>query len=1424
MANKHLRFFDKKGDPLNFEYIGPTGNSVSQTLDQKFNYVAINSGSTPPAGYFSLGDINIGLVYLNVLDRNGSSIVSWINTILNVIVQGTKVRMNILVSPANNLSFRITDLSVSGNTVILNVDRFLGSTIISNNNNLTLQAEYTDLPGGYFYGELYFDEVSAGLYENQQIFIVQEFVVAGVGELGYPHTNATGSTGSPAVWRTRWDNDTYGNTDVTEIIFTYQISDNDPEIGGSPSIVNYRNIAIPVDQNSGDFYSIEYPGYIQTDSVLSSALSINVALNAPDVASEVYERKLIVEDLSSGIPEKIIEILFYGQIIGEDSRLDVLTANLGRSFYQTDSNILREHDPNEPFPNWIEINEKRKELMIAGEEIFPYIGAYKGLIGALQFFEYQDLRIKEYWLNLSYREVKLNPLLENQSFLNQYDQSFMVNQSIQIADLLDNENTGKYRLTQTYGPDVEGNYVLNVSGEDTLIPSKTYKKTSLFGLYYDINRSTTLEDEYGYPVVEESFLFSQEEILTKLFALKQRLKQTYLPLNARIVDITGEGVYFQVYNTRSWTDVMNRNDIDSGFYVDIKSNPSKGFLEDLRAFGIRTYPNSIQAPMNYFDSTSYRVTAVGPSGDALQFNGVSGFNPILVLEKGKIYSFKIETPGFDFYLTADPLLTQVDPLGVEGNGSTSGPTGGQVTIRVSPQEQDIIYYYSSVNPSKMSGTISIINSPISDLGNTVSPLYNSQVYDPDQNLSMQSAISNFYTLKEEGKIKFLGDGTYDPIQYIDPFTGELYNNPVGMPIILESVLDLWSWDEMGVSWNGLVLPTFNPGDFVEVKTFQDPNQVFSGPTGPIGTTGGVGAQIVGPSGPYSDQIYEVVLSSDFSTVYLTSNLLTSAIQENQLLNWTNIDFSTYVEIEWLIEKPSVQPGTPYYFKKRGPIMDYYKMAHFLPYVGEYTVTCNVYDSFNFKSNVIRNSLIKVDPIEIEIDAWTRYRENEEYIWDQTVRDWNAYKSIWEYPAEGKTYEELSKEIPDEVLQFSIYGNSTYGTQDMLVAVPVNPLGASGSVVLNQTFYAISQAYSTKISGPVGSTQYGNVQIFTSDPHGFTEGSLVFIKDSSPQINGAWRITIPPGATGYSFEIPVVLQNPLGDGTTFSSGNQTIFIVSSYYPEQTVTGGGDIIIQINGRTIGATSAGESLQSTVNSIVEVINSVYTQPDYVAGCTAPNSIPSAINILSNTESGNIGNGDTLTAMVTGSLEITSIDPVLSGGGTSGIQYITWNENYGSFPDENLRYWGTKNLNWESIPTSTWDQAYSHGWYDFEYDNEWTGGFEIHSAKAGDNIKVSTGNEIFPFPVGVTFSSTGGITGPTGYITLGSAATELNNSTDPHISNFYYRVVPFGYETSLTTSGPVDTSFNFVGATAGGLSVPPTVPGAPLPLVVSFTYATGP
>jgi len=740
MADRHLKFYNKQGNPLNFEYIGATAGIP---LTYTFNYETFSVNTTPVAGQVSLISLSSNIIYFNVKDLNGFDITGWANSVNEKIQKGGKITLRLTIQPANVINAYISSTSVAGGIVTVNLSGFNGPTAISNSNFTYCETLAQDLPGGYFKGSIFFDPVSAGLYENEQIFVLQEFKDSGSGLnfVGFPHTGSTGASSDP-IWRSRWENDSYGDVDVSNVVFTYKITESDPEVGGDPTITNYQNIAFSVIKNPSDSYS---NGYISTPEAAtpSKALQINVAINAPNQGAEVYERKLIIEDITSGSPSKVAEIDFYGQIIGSDERLDVLTRNLGRAFINEDSRILRNHDPDEPLPNYIEINEKRKELMVAGEEIFPYIGSYKGLIGALKFFGYQDLRIKEYWLNLNYQRVNLTPLQENQIFLDQYNNTKTPNQTVLIADVLDNENTGKYRLEQTYGPNSDGEYVLDVSSENTLVPSRTYKKTSLFGLYYDINTTSTQTDPYGYPVTPEAFSFTQEEVLVKLFALKQRLKESYLPLNARIIDITGEGVYYNVYNSKAWSDTLERDEIDSGNNIKFISNPDFGFLEDLRAFGTRTDSKSIQAPMNYNNVVDVDVEVIGPSGDAFRFSTGNALNPTISIQRGKQYNFNLVSSGYDLYFTTDASLSQVDPVGISNNGAT----GGTVQIDVNPQATGPYYYYSTVNPSKMNGEINITDSPISDFGNNVSPFYNQQRYTAEQNALMLQAIENFYVKK-----------------------------------------------------------------------------------------------------------------------------------------------------------------------------------------------------------------------------------------------------------------------------------------------------------------------------------------------------------------------------------------------------------------------------------------------------------------------------------------------------------------------------------------------------------------------------------------------------------------------------------------------------------------------------------------------------
>ena len=1398
MANLNLNFYNKNGNPLNFDYIGATGPTP---LDTKFSHILGASAST--SGYFQWSETSddYSLVF-NIADVNSTDLYKWCLEVNDFINKGATVYLNGYIAVANtNFKGKITSVSNIGSTFTITLPKsyFLGQNIISYDTQIYFEGTYDNRPGGYFKGNIYFDPISTGLYENQQVFVVQEFINgSGDVEYGLPHTSNIGLTG--ARWRTRWYNNNYGDVDVSEIIFTYAIEDQLSGGDGQPLIISYPNMAIPVGSSVGDSYS---NGLIVTSNIESDAIAINVALNSPDDLDNVYERKLIIEDITTDTPQKVIEIDFYGQTVAEDERFKVLLENIGRSFYNSDSIILRDHDPAEPVPNFVEINEKRKELLIAGDEIFPYIGSYKGLINALKFFGYQDMRIKEYWLNLNYKNLKLeSPLQQNQTFLNKIKSGESKNgysQSYNVGDVLDNENSGKYKLIQTYGPDGDGNYVLNVTSENTQLPSKSIKKTSLFGLYYDLNKVTGDIDEYGYPIVTDAFKFTQEEILIKIFALKERLKRDYLPLNARIIDITGEGVYFMIQNTKSWTDQMIRSDINIGYDFDFFPNPDFGFIEDLRNFNIRPNSNYIQTPSSYDNSYELDVSFPGGTGSAIRFSGsipygITGDNPTIKLEAGKTYNFKVNDSsgyGLDFNITNyaefpnnQQLWNSNVPSGIINNGATGGSS---LEWYIAPGATGTIHYYSNNNPVSLSGSVEIIPATLSDLGNIVNPLDFQQNYTPAQNESLLLAIDKFYNLKQNGKIVELGDDRFDSPEYIDPLTGIPYETPVGMPIILELSTDRWEWNELNIDWDALLIPTYRPGDRVKVKS-----------TGIFGTV-----RVV----YYSTGEYEIALDNSTTAIFGETELF-STVQNYTILNWKNVDFSNMVEIEWLLNKSATQPGTPYNFAFRGSIVDYYKLAHFLPYTGEYQVICNTYDAFNTKTTVIKNASIFVDPKTIDIDSWTRYREVENYLWDNVDREWKEYESIWEYPAEGSTIDTLRKTIPTEILDFATYGNKADDGQDLLVRTTESPTGAYGTIILNQEILVVSSVISNQIT--IG--QYGYAIVTTTTPHSLQNGDNATLTGSIPEINGRWPVTVT-GAS--SFYIPVTLSYAWSGVLLETTPINYLYVDISIYTSQEILSIGSISIYVNNRLIGNSKTGDTLYNTANEITSSINSLRTYPDYFASCENPQENPVTITIYAPGELGAEQNGVPLRVEETGSVNVISYSPVLSGGINPSDYYVYWDENGENYPNPNLKYWGTKRLNWQIFNDSTWDNGYAHSWYDYEFNNDWLGGYELHSIVANDKLRISTGNETYPFPSTLTFSG--------GYnLTLSEAAAQLN-AADSHITNFYYRVIPDDTGSLLTVNGPMNIDMGNSILNNGPYPPPPSLIGGSPLLVVDFGYAGG-
>ena len=337
-----------------------------------------------------------------------------------------------------------------------------------------------------FEGSVYLDEVSTGLYETATIFMLEEAVSQyGVTKLVKPIGSNTGSR-----FKCVFEDNKLQSKDI-RLISAYL---NDGEMYVEDKVT----IELEVQDNS---VAVSTTDGIHTlgSSYSKEALQFTIALNSEDDKS--HYRYLRIYDT---IDDKLVaNIYVYGETVGEDERLAVLLSNFGTSVTAKDQFLFKEHDINEIGSDWKLINRKRKELLLELGNIKPFVGTYKALLNAIKFYGYNNLTLKEYWLMIDDR----SPMF------------------------------GKMKAIEV--PDAANGYV--AKNRNVGIPNASYKKTSRFGLYYKLNEPTGTFDEWDTPEVEEVFDFTPEEVLIKLYGLKNKLQKDYLPLHAKIIDIIGEG-------------------------------------------------------------------------------------------------------------------------------------------------------------------------------------------------------------------------------------------------------------------------------------------------------------------------------------------------------------------------------------------------------------------------------------------------------------------------------------------------------------------------------------------------------------------------------------------------------------------------------------------------------------------------------------------------------------------------------------------------------------------------------------------------------------------------------------------------------------------------------------------------------------------
>ncbi len=250
---------------------------------------------------------------------------------------------------------------------------------------------------------------------------------------------------------------------------------------------------------------IEWTDEIIFDTSVVSPLPLVINVGFKSEFEGVFERRLRIYERLNGIDESLLsEILVNAQSIGQDERFDTILQDVAPAFNPKDfPHLFKQANINEALPDWNLVNEKSRNMILDYSQITPYIGTYKALINSIKWLGYEDIKIKEW-----FRDVKAQK---------------------------------KLSLYVPYDAKERTKTILYFTPEER----RNLKKLNELSLIYCINRETGEIDEWGNPETENCYEYNLDEILTKLYSLKDWLERKVIGVNARITDLTGEGVYFE---------------------------------------------------------------------------------------------------------------------------------------------------------------------------------------------------------------------------------------------------------------------------------------------------------------------------------------------------------------------------------------------------------------------------------------------------------------------------------------------------------------------------------------------------------------------------------------------------------------------------------------------------------------------------------------------------------------------------------------------------------------------------------------------------------------------------------------------------------------------------------------------------------------
>ena len=865
-------------------------------------------------------------------------------------------------------------------------------------------------------GDIFLPQVSIDLFEVGQLFILQKMIDSTntsvpsnpTFKFGYPHNYIDGTTSGPGCgWEAEW------KTATPKEIFLFQFDEDfidgtqsalvqEPD---GPPLVRIDTLEIPLNYSATQ--SINPEGYIvaKNADIKSIALQINIAFSSSD--ENTYKKTLQITDKCTNTI--IAKFTVYAESIEEDERLRVMTQNMGYNVIAADSTIFRDTNLKEALPDFVEINLKRKEIMMEGSNIYPFIGSYKGLINAIKFFGYNNLKVKEFWKNVNANSTQFGKFIQSNA-----------------VDL--------------FSPTVK------FDDKSITLPNKNYRKTSMFSLIYRINKITPgkFSDE-DLPLTEEVQDFTIEEVLIKLFGLKRKLEKEYLPLNAHIKDITAEADFFGLLEVTNTISRNEANTIRVGINTDFKVSPSTcTYLEDLRVFNefclkeaayVGVTPAHSGAIINYCNAYIAPLTAGNAAVGANMIAGTTTPGQVLppppigpdvnsvlgTLQSGSNVSIKSIAGVYAAYFARyAPNLNRTQANFVPGESSKSLPdqpgvkSGALITL---------------TNDSFNNITWDTINSTWIDLNNAndfftfdfnvqganIGDIY--KLIDPTTSAASTIPLSpgnggSGYTNTIAATTTSSGNGNGLTVT-INVAGGVIIGLTLvngGYGYVAGEIITITGGGGLGGTF---AISTVKPtgathtvvaGDTIQTITdslFTQITLLKTTQTDPwlwfdwSQVTNDIGPCIRSYGAGGNRFISSVILANPASGGAYTEIQLPGEI----LFTWDGIGSGNFTEIEWTIFKDASDVSPAYYFNIRGSIGKYGTFPITLPYIGDYTVEMKLFDLYNNISSSVKTDAICVDKKEVEYSGWYQGRELT-YTWNGEGKYlWNDYGSLWDLPIE-----------------------------------------------------------------------------------------------------------------------------------------------------------------------------------------------------------------------------------------------------------------------------------------------------------------------------------------------------------------------------------------------------------------------------------------